>query len=384
MDKDQPSLSGERSRLGYLDNLRFSLTILVICHHCNAAYGSIGGWSYIVHERGGVVSELLATMFAGITQAFFMSSFFLLSAYFTAPGYDAIGPWVYARRRLVRLGIPLVVYYYVLSVVLGFFIYRFKGRGDMGFVDFFSTHFGVITSPGPLWFAAALLVFESIYLLYRLAADRLAPCARAYPLPSDGQIITFILGIGLFTFFFRQWQPLWNAFWHFNLGYFPLYVAMFLCGVMAYRSGWFEKLSAPQANRWFRIALGAMALMPVMLLVNNILGHDAYVFLGGFNWQCFTYAMWEPFLCVGVNMKLIVFYRDHLHGGNWLTKHLAKSAYTAYIFHAFFIVFATYAFTFFSLGRIPEIVLMWPVAVIPCFLFAGILRQVPLLRRVLT
>lgn len=33
----------EKSRLSYLDNLRFSLVALVICHHANAAYGSPGG-----------------------------------------------------------------------------------------------------------------------------------------------------------------------------------------------------------------------------------------------------------------------------------------------------------------------------------------------------
>ena len=62
---------------------------------------------------------------------------------------------------------------------------------------------------------------------------------------------------------------------------------------------------------------------------------------------------------------------------------MAASSYTAYIFHAFFIVFATYLFTFFSLGRLPEILLMWPVAITACFTFADIVRRAPLLNRVL-
>ncbi|HEX73004.1 MAG TPA: hypothetical protein ENN65_06785, partial [Candidatus Hydrogenedentes bacterium] len=125
-------------RRTYLDNLRTSLTVLVICHHVNAAYGSPGGWMYIVHEPGGVITEILTTMFAGVTQAFFMSSFFLIAACFTAPSYDLKGPWPFMRRRLARLGIPLICYYYVLSLVLLFMVRCFQGRIEEGFLEFFA------------------------------------------------------------------------------------------------------------------------------------------------------------------------------------------------------------------------------------------------------
>lgn len=202
-------------------------------------------------------------------------------------------------------------------------------------------------------------------------------------MPSDRQILIFIVAVGLFAFLFRQWQPLTKGVYHLRLGFYPLYVCMFTFGVIAYRSGWFTSLTAQQANRWFYISLAAIALVPGLLIFNGWLGYDAYKFWGGFNWQCYSYAAWEPFLCVGINMKLIVLFRDRLNFSTHFTKRMAKSSYTAYIFHAFFIVFATYLFTFFFLGRIPEILLMWPVAVIPCFLFADALRRVPLLNRVL-
>ena len=370
-------------RLSYLDNLRTSLTVLVICHHVNAAYGSIGGWSYIVHESGGVVSELLATMFAGVTQAFFMSSFFLISAYFSAPSYDFKGPWPFARRRLVRLGIPLLAYFYVLSVLLHFLISHFRGRTQYGFIDYFSTHFLHDTDPGPLWFACALLVFEGVYLIIRLTGHVLGREPRRYALPSDRQVLMFVVGVGVFTFFWRQYQPLTRGFYHMRLGFFPLYVCMFTIGILAYRSGWFTQLTAKQANRWFYVALAGIALMPPILMVNAWLGHDPYEFWGGWTWQCYAYSAWEPFLCVGINMKLLVLFRDRFNFSTPFTKRMARSSFTAYILHAFFIVVPTYLFTYFSLGRIPEILLMWPVAVIPCFLFADLIRRAPLLNRVL-
>jgi len=370
-------------RISYLDNLRVSLTVLVICHHVHAAYGSPGGWSYIVHARGGVIGEIFGTMFAGITQAFFMSSFFLISAYLTAPAFDHKGPVKFMRRRLVRLGIPLVFYFYVLSVVMHYIVRSFEGRMDVGFFEFFSSNFLDYGEPGPLWFAMTLLIFESVYLVFRLVMKHLKRPVRSYPLPTDRQIFAFIIGIGFFTFLVRQYFPLTIGVYHLRIAFFPLYVCMFTFGIMAYRSDWFTQLSTKQANRWFNAALAAIALMPIILLISEKLGYDAYDFWGGLNWRCYAYAAWEPFLCVGINMKLIVLYRDRFNWSTPLTKSMARSSFTAYIFHAFFVVFSTYAFTFFSLGRIPEILLMWPVAVIPCFVFADGVRRLPVLSRVL-
>ncbi len=376
--------AGKRAanRLFYLDHLRASLTALVICHHCNSAYGSIGGWFYVVKERGGFLSETFATMFAGITQAFFMSSFFLLSAYFTPGACDHKGPWAYMKRRLMRLGIPILAYYFILSVLLRMLVGLFQGQfspATFSLSDYVPSAFHL----GPLWFAWALLLFEGAYLLWRWGARRWGLQPRARALPTDAQILAFILGIGLFTFVFRQWWPLGRDFLGLNMGFCPLYVCMFVFGVLSFRSGWFEALSVDQANRWFYAALAAIALMPLLLVLNTWMGYSAYQYWSGPTWQCYVYAAWEPWLCVGINMKLIVFYRERLNVENELGQRMARSAFTAYIIHTFIVSIFTYLFTFFSLGRVPEILLMWPFAVVSCFLVADRIRRIPLLRSIL-
>lgn len=373
----------EESRLSYLDNLRVSLTALVICHHANAAYGSPGGWYYIVQEPAGVIAEVLTTMFAAVTQAFFMSSFFLISAYFSAATFDNKGAWRFARGRLIRLGIPLLVYYYVLSLVMRYMILSFRGRMEIDFLTFFSNRFLDYGEPGPLWFTMTLLIFEGVYLVFRKVSARFDLKPRSYAFPRDRAILLFILGIGLFTFIFRQQFPLTVHVFHMRLAFYPLYVCMFTFGIIAYRSGWFTSLTTHQANRWFYISIATFLIAPAVMIVNEILGYDTYKFWEGFTWQCYVYSAWEPFLCVGINMKLIVLFRDRFNFATAFTKNMAKSSYTAYISHAFFIVIATYLFTFFSLGRLPEILLMWPVAVVSCFLFADIVRRAPLLNKVL-
>ena len=124
-------------------------------------------------------------------------------------------------------------------------------------------------------------------------------------------------------------------------------------------------------------------LKAVFLILNALQGNESYSFMGGFKWQNFVYAMWEPFLCIGINMKLIVLYREQFNFTNAFTKIMAKSSFTAYIFHFYFVVFGTMVFTRFSLGAIPEILLMCLPVVVACFLFATFIRSMPLLKRIL-
>ena len=374
----------ERQRLAYLDNLRLSLTALVICHHINSAYGAPGGFSFIVSdESGGALTQLLMAMFAGCTQAFFMSSFFLVSAFFTPPGMDTKGAWGYMRRRLLRLGIPICAYYYLLSPTLKFCIHSFRSGVDQGYLEYL--FFGVprVHSFGPLWFAVTLLLFETGYLLCRAAARRRSWGQGPFPLPSNRQVAVFVVVVGLATFLFRCWWPAHRSFMGLRLANFPMYICMFTLGVQARRSCWFEALSRKQASLWFRVALVAIATTPVFLILNELQGNGPYAFMGGFKWQGFVYAMWEPLLCVGINMKLIVLFRDRFNAANALTRSMARSSFAAYIIHVYFVVFGVMLFTHFSLGAIPEILLLCLPVIAACFLCATLIRSMPVLNRIL-
>src|SRR5207248_140871 len=58
-----------------------------------------------------------------VNQAYFMGCFFLISGYFTPGSFDRKGPATFYKDRLLRLGIPLVVFVFLLSPIasLGFY-----------------------------------------------------------------------------------------------------------------------------------------------------------------------------------------------------------------------------------------------------------------------
>ncbi len=370
-------------RLAYLDNLRTFLTALVICHHSAISQGASGGWYYIVPPPEGSLAPVLLTMFAGVNQAFFMSLFFAVSAFFTPRSYDKKGPASYMKDRLARLGIPLVAYFFVLNPSVVYLVHRFTGRTQDGYFDFMLRRGIHETGTGPLWFVMTLLIFAALYTVLRLTASGSRNPTRARPLPTNRQVLGFVIGISLFTFVVRLWFPVGWAIIGMQLGYYPLYVCMYVFGVWACRYSWFEDLQPKQVSLWFRASLGLIALMPVLMVLGGALKGGTDVFMGGVSWQACAYAAWEPVLCVGISMKLLVLFRTRCNGENGVTRRMARSAYTAYILHPFFVVCGTYLVTHLPVDPLVRFVALCPLAVGTCFAVSNAVRQAPLLKRIL-
>jgi glucans biosynthesis protein C len=371
------------SRLVYVDNLRIFLTMLVMVHHTAIAFGAPGGWYYVIPATGDRIAPLVLTALAAINQAYFMSLFFLVSAYFTVSSFDRKGGAVFIKDRLLRLGIPLLFYSFVLNPTLIYFIYRFQGGIEAGYLRFMTENIFRMVNPGPLWFVQTLLIFAFVYATIRFFGSHREGSEGRRPLPSNKSILVFIGAVGFFTFLVRFWCPAGvNNLLFLQLGYFPLYICMYIFGVRARRQGWFEQLSKGQANGWFGAAVLGISTLPLVIALGS--GPDGVqVFMGGPTWQALFYALWEPLLCVGISMKLILWFRDRGNRQNRVLRNMAKSAYTAYILHPFFVVFGSFCIGFMQLPPLLAFVVLSIVVVTTCFAVSDGVRRLPFLRRIL-
>ena len=194
-----------KQKIVFIDHLKVVLTVLVILHHTFITYGAPGGWYY--SQKTTLMGAIIPmTVFVAVNQAFFMGFFFFLSALFIPSSYDKKGPAKFVIDRLVRLGIPLFFYSFVLSPFLSFMPYNYTGThpkitylqylgGFDSWIDF-----------GVMWFVAALLIFTLLYVLYRLISNAKLNERR---LPSVSNIILFAFGIGVISYFVRIVFPPW-------------------------------------------------------------------------------------------------------------------------------------------------------------------------------
>ena len=204
-------MQNDSRRFAYLDNLRSFVIFLVVVMHSNVTYSGYGGWYYKEASSAGldIVSRILFGLYGSFTQAWFMGILFFLAAYFAAKSLAKRGPAAFVRERLFRLGIPLLIYMFVIDPFIGYFIMNYgdirgrfgAGRAYLGYLGSFRW----IGSTGPLWFVEALLLFSLPYAALR--ALRPAKKALADP-PKALTFVLIILATGFAAFSIRLFMPI--------------------------------------------------------------------------------------------------------------------------------------------------------------------------------
>jgi len=355
-------------RIVYLDNIKFSLIMLVLAHHLAIAFGGNGNWPYKILDPGHFQSVAL-TIFVAINQSFFMSLFFLISAYFSQGSYDKRGARVFLEHKLIRLGIPWLVYFIILSPIVAAWSSKLSGMP-------IRTPY----SQGPVWFVMALLIFNLCYMVYRKINN--SQESNKTELPSFVYLIIFCSLLGLITFLVRQLYPLGTNLLGFQLGYFPMYIMQFSAGILAAKNNWLRQLTARYATPWFLVSLACIVFIIVFIpyvLKNNLLA----LAIGGFNRYALILAVWESFACVSLIISSLSLFHVYANRSNSFTQALANSAYTVFIFQEFFIILITSLLVSAHLTGLVGWLLSCVVTIPLAFTVSYYFRKLPYVDRVL-
>ena len=361
-------------RAYFLDRIRVILTILVIAHHSAITYGASGSWFIKLAPEDGP-SALALTLFVAVNQAFFMGFFFLISGYFTPSSYDRKGWAAFTRDRLLRLGLPVLDFGFVIGPLT---VAIAESRGW----DFMARWFALMGQfrfvMGPMWFAYALLIFTLAYILWR----RLVPIkpGSKRPIPDHLSWIFAALGVGLAALFIRQFVPVGDEVLNLQLGYFASYVFLFAVGCVAERYGWLENVKRRHALPWLVALLIAVPLLPIALIVGESLGQTN--FATGFSFPAIFYAFWEPVVAWGVIAGSLWYFQLRWGERDRRWGFLSRQSYGAFILHPPVIVGVALLIEPFPLPAIVKFVLLASTGTAISFALAWAMRKIPLVRNV--
>jgi glucans biosynthesis protein C len=379
----QPAAAApESTRLLFLDNVRVILIMLVIAGHLAIVYGGAGSWVYQEPTKD-LVAIIILSIFTATGQAFTMGLFFLIAGYLTPGSYDRKGAAAFEKGRLLRLGIPLLIYDLFINPFVGYVAHGLPRPYLESYSDYLLHFRGIGT--GPLWFVEALLLFSSVYVIWRwLSRHRISNTVSVRTLPPHRAIILFIFALAVVTFVIRIWLPVnWNFEpLNFQLPFFAQYISFFVLGIIAYHRNWLLGVPDSMGKVWLWTALGAILLLPIITMAGGVIEHPEFL-LGGIRWQAFAYALWESIVGVGMCIGLLVFFRRHVNRqGKW-GKFLAANTYTAYIIQAPVIVCLAYAAQDIHLYPLLKFALAVLVAVPLCFVLSHFIRKLPLTHKIL-
>jgi glucan biosynthesis protein C len=380
-----------KTRLLYIDNMRVLLISLVIVGHMAITYGApMGVWYYREQGEVGPVFAIATIFLLGIGASFLLGLFYLIAGYFTPRPYDRKGAKRFIVERLVRLGIPLIFYALVINPLVTYWA-AVAGGYDGPFPEYVSTHLATLrdASIGPLWFVEALLVFSIVYALVRLwfgSHKHSSKSQLSVPVPGNGSITLFALGLGLVTFVVRIWAPFgwWWEPIHQEPAHLPQYIALFSAGILAYRHNWFAEISKTQARSWGWIALALVPGFPVLAIAAGALrGEFDPAVAGGLTWLSLAYSVWEAFIGVALVIAVLAWFRDRFDHQSKLVQAMSTAAYAVYVLHPLIIVPLALILRNVSLSLEVKFILFAPLAVAVCFLAGYLIRMIPGIRNVL-
>ncbi len=369
-------------RLLFIDNIRWLMIVFVVLIHLNCTYGNIGRWYY--HESGvmDIFSWSVFGTFDAGTQAYFMGLLFFIAGYFVPGSYDKKGFGRFLRDRMIRLGIPTLIFMVILEPLTRLIMDACNHSLPSSLGLWYSKYiisFDFISGSGPLWFAFALLIFSGIYALLRLLFKPYnAMKVKESVLISHMRIMVLIGLISCFTFLVRLTQPIGTAFFNMQLCNFIQYIILFTLGIIAYRRNIIFNLPFQLSIRWFNLALWAgLPLLGVIVFLGGAY-RDFTPFAGGFHWQAAIYAVWESFVGIGVCLGLLVLFRDGYNIQGKLSRFLAENAFAVYVFHTPIMVGLTMlgrGITFYPLLKM----ILMAIIILPlCFGFSYFIRKIPL------
>lgn len=373
------------SRLLFIDNMRVMLTIQVLLFHLMIIYAGTGSWLY-TEGREDFVTGALGAWFIAVSQAYFMGLFLLISAYFVPGSYDRKGPGRFLKDRLVRLGIPMAFYSWILSPLLVYVVLRVRdGLSQPWWYYLPGLRYEAVIGSGPLWFVETLLIFSVLYVAWRLATgSRPSPSTVDARFPGNGVIALFALLLAVASFGVRLWRPVgWNLTpVNLQFPFFAQYIALFIVGLIAYRRNWFLSLPDTTGRLWLVIAVVIVLLFWPMAIGGGI-DKGTEPFMGGWRWQAFAYALWESLLCVSMCIGLVYLFRRRANRQGKLARFLSSNAYTAYIIHGVVITLMALALRDVVVYPLLKWALVALAAVSVCFGLSHLIRKLPYTDRVL-
>ncbi|WP_410511508.1 acyltransferase family protein [Paenibacillus sp. BR2-3] len=380
------------NRLYFLDNLRIVLIMLVVAHHAGQPYGGSEGWWYFKT----INSPGLGSFFA-VNAAFFMSLFFLISAYFVPHSFDKKGIREFLKDRLIRLGIPLILGFFIIIPLLMYSYYiNFRDSSFIGIWDYYiKIYFGIGGQPtrwtgpswpdmnfGHLWFIEHLLVYVFIYTIIRTIMQKYITHKKPpKSFPSQISIILFTFMIAMFTFIVRIWYPIdhWTGFLgviQTEFAHVTQYMSFFIAGIFAAKNNWIIKIPRSVGVIWL--------LIGILLALVLYSGEFSIFQKGGLNWGSLTYSVVETYLCSGLSIGLVFLFHRKFNKTNSIFQYLSADVFTVYIFHVPIVVILQYTVENLDVSAYVKFLLVSLFGIILSFLVSHyLIRKIPYSNKVL-
>lgn len=256
-----------------------------------------------------------------------MQLFFFFSGFFVPKSLDKKGYVVFLQERIKRLGIPSVVYSFLIGpyIQIGFGYLFFNKQYWL--MDKFVSALPLVMT-GVTWFPQTLIVFNLIYAF--ACKKNWTPTMKC---PTVFGFLLLSLMIGTVTGIINLFLPGDRSFFGasvFGFDYFAS-ILFFFGGAIAQRNNWMDDIKEKRS----RMAIYSWMILAFLFVIWNfvlfpLVGYPtAYTDYPSLH--LIGFAVYSGPVQMGLSLGVVVFFMDYVNRSYWCTQFFSVSMYTAYI-----------------------------------------------------
>jgi hypothetical protein len=335
----------------YVDNLKTLLICAIIAVHAVMGYAdAVEVWTYTAFREVTLsqATQLVLFIAVGPFALFVMPLFFLVAGLLTPASLERKGTTRFVTDRLLRLGVPFLVFVLLVQPALKYALVRQAGgtegayQADRTFRELYLVEGRLDT--GPLWSVGVLLVFSVAYAgATRLPRRRTDGGGRPEPHPAHdltvGRLLIVAAVVAPASFAIRVLYPYGSesGFTDLNFWEWPATFAVFALGAWAASGTLVTAVPTPllrACRRLTLLAAGTMAaLMVVVVLLDRV--DDA---LGGWSWPAAAFAAVEGLLTITGSVWFLGVAQNRLARRFFGDRVLNRAAYGAFMVQTVFLL----------------------------------------------
>ncbi len=375
-------ITNEASRIFFLDQIKAIMIALVIATH-TILVGTLFTSDLKQLIEAAPAYEAVSFWFGWICNTFYMNTLFLISGYLLPSSVQKRGVAHFAKHRLLRLGIPLIIAIFILNnitPIAGLFIPN-------------STVFGKelnelpLNRIGPQWFLLILILLNIIYCLWTFIRQRQISVDNTKPLPGTRSWLISAIVLGILELIMGHFSGFWVDLKDSNLdglGYQGMhlftYTFLFFLGCKSASHQWLERINKRLSLRWLTLSLTLTFCLLVASNTPFIIPQEKIYM------QMITpiMAFLTPLIGWGFIAGTLAWNQGHEQlNSHWLVK-AGKDSFGAYLIHIPLLAGAIYGL--YSLGVTNIWVLgvgSTAIAIVLSFYASHQLRRNPIVRSII-
>ena len=335
-----PAAPPAATRLAWVDNLKIAVIAGVVVVHAAMAYLIDADW-YYQERTTSQLWEALVSLPGLLGGVFALGPLFLLGGVFAAAALARKGPGRFTYGRLLRLGVPLVLYVTVVNPLTNYLGDLAQGKGPRLW-----PYFGPRSEDhdaGPLWFVAALLAFSLAYAAWRWWRPAASGTGRRAAMgPRQLLIAATVIAAGSFAVRLRwpfggatlldlRW-PEWSQ-----------GAVLFTLGVRWGERGWLGQVPVAWSRRCGQVAAAGLAASGLLVAVTDTADGDLDRLFGGWHWPSLGFVLLEGIVAVTLSLWLVAWFGRRWTRQGRLARRASRGAYAAYLLHPLVLVLASLA-----------------------------------------